>query len=78
MSNMSKLGEQIVATGQQIASAFIPTRQTDQPLLESIAVTLGRIAESTENLANSFQKIVSPIKRLLQLSQIINKCNYIS
>ena len=45
MSNMSKLGEQIVATGQQTASAFIPTRQTDQPLLESIAVTLGRIDE---------------------------------
>ncbi|XP_047127559.1 uncharacterized protein LOC124808482 [Hydra vulgaris] len=64
MNNMSKLGEQIVATGQQIASALNPTMQTDQPLLESIAVTLGRIAESTENLANSSEKIASALKEI--------------
>ncbi|XP_065666643.1 uncharacterized protein LOC136087541 [Hydra vulgaris] len=64
MINMSKLGQQIIETGQQIASALKPTILTDQPLLESIGDTLRCIAESTKSLAESSEKMTNSLKEI--------------
>ena len=64
MANMSKIGEEIVAAGQSIATVLSRSIPSENLLFESIDETLTRIATSTESFANSAKRIACSLEKI--------------